>query len=65
MSSTHNYNTRSKEMTDSKTLDEIARLREERVENFRKSFTDIKDEIIKLKEVTIKNLQDENKRRND
>ena len=65
MSSTHNYNTRSKEMTDSKTLDEIARLREERVENFRKSFTDIKDEIIKLKEVTIKNLQDENKRRHD
>ena len=45
MSSTHGYNTRSKEMSDSKILDEISTLREELVENFKKSFTDIKDEI--------------------
>ena len=37
----------------------------ELVENFKKSFTDIKDEIINLKEVIIKNLQNENKRLND
>ena len=37
----------------------------ELVENFKKSFADIKDEIIILKEVTIKNLQNENKRLND
>ena len=30
-----------------------------------KSFTDIKDEIINLKEVIIKNLKNENKRLND
>ena len=35
------------------------------MENFKKSFTDIKDEIINLKEVIIKNLQNENKRLND
>ena len=65
MSSTHEYNTRSKEMSDSKVLDEISKLREELVENFRKNPTDIKDEIINLKEVIIKNLQNENKRLND
>ena len=59
MSSTHNYNTRGKEMNDSKILDEISKLREELVENFKKSFSDIRDEII------IKNLQNENKRLND
>ena len=32
-------------MSDSKILDEISTLREELVENFKKSFTDIKDEI--------------------
>ena len=65
MSSTHDCNTRSKEMSDSKILDEISKLREELVENFKKTFTDIKDEIINLKEVIIKNLQNENKRLND
>ena len=35
------------------------------MENFKKSFADIKDEIINLKEVIIKNLQNENKRLND
>ena len=35
------------------------------MENFKKSFTDIKDEIISLKEVTIRNLQNENERMND
>ena len=65
MSSTHDYNTKSKEMTDSKTLDEISKLREELVENFKKNFTNIKNEIIKLKEVIIKNLQNKNKRHND
>ena len=65
MSSTHDYNTRSKEMSDSKILVEISKLREELVENFKKIFTDIKDEITNLKEVSIKNLQDENKRPND
>ena len=59
MPSTHNYNTRNKEMSDSKMLDEISKLREELVENFKKSFSDIRDEII------IKNLQNENKRLND
>ena len=49
MSSTHDYNTRSKEMSDSKILVEILKLREELVENFfKKNFTDIKDEIINL-----------------
>ena len=65
MSSTHDYNTRSKEMSDSKILVEISKLREELVENFKKIFTDIKGEIINLKEVAIKNLQNENKRLND
>ena len=31
------------------------------MENFKKRFTDIKDEIINLKEVMIRNLQNENK----
>ena len=65
MSSTRNYNTRSKETSYSKILDEISKLREELVENFKKSFTYIKDEIINLKEVIIRNLQNENKRLND
>ena len=65
MYSTHDYNTRSKETSDSKGLVEISKLRAELVENFKKSFTDIKDEIINLKEVIIKNLQNENKRLND
>ena len=65
MSSTHDDNTRSKEMSESKILDEISKLREELVENFKKSFTDIKDEIINLKEVIIRNLQNESKRLND
>ena len=65
MYSTHYYNTRSKETSDSKGLVEISKLREELVENFKKSFTDIKDEIINLKEVIAKNLQNENKRLND
>ena len=34
MSSTHDYNTRSKEMSDCKILVEISKLREELVENF-------------------------------
>ena len=62
MSLIHDYNARSKEMSDSKILDEIWKLREELVENFKKSFADIKDEIINLKEVIIKNLQNGNKR---
>ena len=65
MYSTHDYNTRSKKTSDSKGLVEISKLREELVENFKKSFTDIKDEIINLKEVIAKNLQNENKRLND
>ena len=65
MYSTHDYNTRSKETSDSKGLVEISKLRAELVENFKKSFTDIKDEIINLKEVIAKNLQNENKRLND
>ena len=65
MSSTHDYKTRCKQISDSKILDEISKLREELVENFKKSFTDIKDEIINLKEVIIRNLQNENKRLDD
>ena len=57
MSSTHNYNTRSKEISDSKILEVISMLREELVDNFLKSFTNIKDKIINLKQVIIKNLQ--------
>ena len=60
MSSTHDYNTRSKEMSDSKILIEISKFREELVEFFLKSLTNIKDEIINLKEVVIKNLQNQN-----
>ena len=37
MSSTDNYNARSKEMSDSKVLGEISKLREELVENFKKN----------------------------
>ena len=36
MASTHDYNTRSKEMSDSKILDEISKPREELVENLKK-----------------------------
>ena len=64
MSSTHDYNTRSKEIGDSKIL-EVSKHREELVENLKKSFADIKDKIINLKEVIIRNLQNENKRLND
>ena len=54
MSPTHDYNTRSKEMNDSKILVVILKLREELVENFfQKNFPDIKDEIINLREVII------------
>ena len=35
------------------------------MDNFKKSCTDIKNEIINIKEVIIKNLQNENKRLND
>ena len=35
------------------------------MDNLKKSFTDIKNEIINIKEVIIKNLQNENKRLND
>ena len=65
MSSTHDYDTRRKEMNDSKILGEISKLREELVKNFLKIFTNVKDEIINLKEVIIRNLQNENKRLND
>ena len=64
MSSAHDYSTKSKKMSDSKIFVEISKLREELVENFKKSFTDIKNEIINLKEVIIKNPQNENKRLN-
>ena len=63
MSSSHDYNTRSKEMSDYKMLDEISKLGEELVESFKRSFTDIKDEI-NLK-VLIKRLQNEITRLND
>ena len=66
MSPTHDYNTRSKEMNDSKILVVILKLREELVENFfQKNFPDIKDEIINLREVIIKHLQNEDKRLNE
>ena len=52
-------------MSDSKILVEMSKLREELMENFNKSFNDIKDEIINLKQVKIKNFQNENKRLND
>ena len=65
MSSTHDYNRISKEMSDSKILVETSKLREELVRNLEKTFTFIKNETINLKEVIIKNLQIENKRLND
>ena len=43
MSSTHDYNTRSKETSDPKILDKITKLREELVGNFKESFNDVKD----------------------
>ena len=46
-------------------LDGISKLREELVENLKKRFTDIKDQIINRQEVKIKNLQNENKRLDD
>ena len=52
-------------MSDSKMLDGISKLREELVENLKKRFTDIKDQIINRKEVKIKNLRNENKRLDD
>ena len=52
MSSTHDYNTRSKEMSDSKILDEISKLREELVENFLKKAS----LILKTKKQTSKKL---------
>ena len=52
-------------MRDSKMLDGISKLREELMENLKKRFTDIKDQIINRKEVKIKNLQNENKRLDD
>ena len=51
-------------MSDSKILVEISKLGEELVEYFEKGSTHIKDEIINLKEVIIKNLQNQNKRLN-
>ena len=58
------YNTRSKETSYSKILDKISKHREDLVENFLKSFPDLNDEIINLKEVIIKSFQ-KNKRLND
>ena len=52
-------------MSDSKMLDGISKLREELMENLKKRFTDIKDQIINRKEVKIKNLRNENKRLDD
>ena len=52
-------------MSDSEMLDGISKLREELVENLKKRFTDIKDQIINRQEVKIKNLQNENKRLDD
>ena len=57
MSSTHDYNRISKEMSDSKILVETSKLREELVRNLEKTFTFIKNETINLKEVIIKNHQ--------
>ena len=47
-------------MSDSKILAGISKFREALVEKFLKSLTNIKDEIINLKEVVIKNLQNQN-----
>ena len=52
-------------MSDSKMLNGISKLREELMENLKKRFTDIKDQIINRKEVKIKNLRNENKRLDD
>ena len=60
MPSSPYYNTKSKEMGDSKLLDEISKLREWWVEDL-KSFTDIKNKTINFKEVIMKNLQNKNK----
>ena len=67
MTSSHSYNARSKskETRDSKIIDEISKLRIELVKNFLKSFIVNNDEIVNLKEVIIRNLQNENKRVND
>ena len=60
MPSSPYYNTKSKEMGDSKLLDEISKLREWWVEDL-KSYTDIKNKTINFKEVIMKNLQNKNK----
>ena len=60
MPSSPYYNTKSKEMGDSKLLDEISKLREWWVEDL-KSFTNIKNKTINFKEVIMKNLQNKNK----
>ena len=60
MSSSPYYNTKNKEMGDSEILYEISKLSEWWVENL-KSFTDIKNKTINLKEVIMKNLQNKNK----
>ena len=60
MPSSPYYNTKCKEMGDSKLLDEISKLREWWVEDL-KSFTDIKNKTINFKEVIMKNLQNKNK----
>ena len=60
MPSSPYYNTKSKEMGDSKLLDEISKLREWWVEDL-KSLTDIKNKTINFKEVIMKNLQNKNK----
>ena len=67
MTSSYSYNTRSKskETRDSKIIHEISKLRIELVEDFLKSFIVNNDEIVNLKEVIIRNLQNENKRVND
>ena len=66
MSWTDYYNARSKEISDSEILDEISKLSgENQWRILKKFFTDMKDEIINLKEVIIKNLQNENKWLND
>ena len=67
MTSSYSYNTRSKskETRDSKIINEISKLRIELVEDFLKSFIVNNDEIVNLKEVIIRNLQNENKRVND
>ena len=42
MSLSHDYNTEKKETSNSKILYEISNLKEELVENFKKSFTNLK-----------------------